>query len=362
MRLTGISTECRTCHKDPHLGQLSPRCETCHDTASFRVDEVHAPEEEGDRGVLRREARDDRLRRVPPQGDAGLPGRPRNDRPVLGPGRLRALPRGRPPRRPRARLRVVPQRGALADRLARLPQDGRLPARGQAPHGPVRVLPREGRPQGHADGLLRLPLDPQARRPLQDEARQRLPDLPPARSRGPPSRGATRPRRASRSRRPTRRSTASPATRARSSRARRATATPATARTTSASQNPNHVAGGFPTDCTGCHKPSSPTWQGATFVHATFPLAGVHTTQPCAACHKNNVFKGTPRDCFSCHRTDYQNSKNPPHAAAAFPTACETCHKFSAPNWQDAGFNHNVTTTFAARRRPRHARRARPAT
>ncbi|MBK9064555.1 MAG: hypothetical protein IPL89_15385 [Acidobacteria bacterium] len=111
-------------------------------------------------------------------------------------------------------------------------------------------------------------------------------------------------------------------------------------------QNPSHAAGGFPTDCTGCHKASSPTWQGASFTHATFPLAGVHVTQPCAACHKNNVFKGTPRDCFTCHRTDYQASKNPPHAAAAFPTACDSCHKFSAPNWKDAGFNHNVTTTF----------------
>ena len=111
-------------------------------------------------------------------------------------------------------------------------------------------------------------------------------------------------------------------------------------------KDPNHAAAGFPTDCTGCHKPSSPTWQGATFVHSTFPLAGVHVTQPCAACHKNNVYKGTPRDCYTCHRTDYQNSKNPPHASAAFPTTCDTCHKFSSPNWQDAGFNHNTSTTF----------------
>jgi hypothetical protein len=111
-------------------------------------------------------------------------------------------------------------------------------------------------------------------------------------------------------------------------------------------QNPNHVAGGFPTDCTGCHKASAPTWQGATFTHSTFPLAGVHTTQPCAACHVNNVFKGTPRDCFSCHRLDYQNSKNPPHASQAFPTTCDSCHKFSDPNWLGAGFNHNTGTTF----------------
>ena len=111
-------------------------------------------------------------------------------------------------------------------------------------------------------------------------------------------------------------------------------------------QNPNHVAGGFPTDCTGCHKPSAPTWQGATFTHSTFPLLGVHQVQPCAACHVNNVYQGTPRDCYSCHRTDYQNSKNPPHAAQAFPTACDSCHKFTDPNWLGAGFDHNTSTTF----------------
>ncbi len=112
-------------------------------------------------------------------------------------------------------------------------------------------------------------------------------------------------------------------------------------------QNPNHVAGGFPTDCTGCHNPSFPTWQGATFTHSTFLLAGAHVTQPCASCHRNGVYKGTPRDCYSCHRTDYQNSKNPPHASAAFPTTCDSCHKYTDPDWSNGGFNHNVLTTFA---------------
>ena len=354
VRLTGISTECRACHKDPHLGQLSPRCETCHDAASLRDREVHAPEEEGDRGLLRRQARDDRLRRVPSQGDDGLPRGPRSGRALRGPGRLRALPRGRAPRRPRTRLRVLPQRHALADRLARLPQDRRLPARGQAPRGPVRVLPRQGRPQGHAARAATTATGSAS--PTTASRRSSGATARPAtgRSPGPPSRGTTRPRRASRSRRPTGRSTASPATRARSSRARRSDCYSCHRADYERVQNPNHVAGGFPTDCTGCHKPSAPTWQGATFTHSTFPLAGVHATQPCAACHVNNVFKGTPRDCFSCHRTDYQNSKNPPHAVAAFPTTCDSCHKFSDPNWQGAGFNHNTATTFPLVGRARH--------
>jgi hypothetical protein len=36
-RLAGTSTECRTCHKDPHLGQVDPQCATCHATASFKL-------------------------------------------------------------------------------------------------------------------------------------------------------------------------------------------------------------------------------------------------------------------------------------------------------------------------------------
>jgi hypothetical protein len=29
--------DCRACHKDPHLGQVSMQCETCHGTATFAV-------------------------------------------------------------------------------------------------------------------------------------------------------------------------------------------------------------------------------------------------------------------------------------------------------------------------------------
>lgn len=34
---SAIGMECRTCHKDPHLGQVDVRCETCHQTTSFAV-------------------------------------------------------------------------------------------------------------------------------------------------------------------------------------------------------------------------------------------------------------------------------------------------------------------------------------
>ncbi|MEQ1897707.1 MAG: hypothetical protein ABL971_10025 [Vicinamibacterales bacterium] len=32
-----IVTECAACHKDPHIGQVDLRCETCHQTASFAI-------------------------------------------------------------------------------------------------------------------------------------------------------------------------------------------------------------------------------------------------------------------------------------------------------------------------------------
>ena len=36
-RLSAISPECRTCHKDPHLGQVDAQCATCHSTAGFKL-------------------------------------------------------------------------------------------------------------------------------------------------------------------------------------------------------------------------------------------------------------------------------------------------------------------------------------
>jgi Cytochrome c7 and related cytochrome c len=36
-RLKPMSGECQACHKDPHLGQVQPKCATCHSTATFTV-------------------------------------------------------------------------------------------------------------------------------------------------------------------------------------------------------------------------------------------------------------------------------------------------------------------------------------
>jgi hypothetical protein len=109
-----------------------------------------------------------------------------------------------------------------------------------------------------------------------------------------------------------------------------------------AARNPNHQAAGFPTTCESCHRPSDSTWV-STFNHnSVFQLQGVHASQACATCHKNNVYKGTPRDCYGCHQAKYAATKNPPHASAGFSTTCDSCHKPTDAQWTGVTFNHNA--------------------
>jgi len=109
-----------------------------------------------------------------------------------------------------------------------------------------------------------------------------------------------------------------------------------------AAQAPNHVAAGFPTACEACHRASDTSFRGATFDHAaSFPLVGVHATQTCASCHRGNVYRGTPRECVGCHRAAYERTTSPNHAAAGFPTTCESCHRETDGSWRGAGFDHN---------------------
>lgn len=114
--------------------------------------------------------------------------------------------------------------------------------------------------------------------------------------------------------------------------------------------SPNHVAAAFPTTCESCHRASDPSFRGAVFNHAAvFPLLGQHAQQVCAACHKNNVFAGTPRDCVGCHRDAYNRTTSPPHAAAGFGTACETCHRATDASFRGASFNHATVFPLVGR-------------
>ena len=100
------------------------------------------------------------------------------------------------------------------------------------------------------------------------------------------------------------------------------------------------------TDCAQCH--SVLGWQvSVTQIKEhqnRFPLFGAHAAVQCEDCHKSaavGVFQGLSTACASCHLTDYQKTVNPNHAAASFPTTCQTCHSFDS--WAGAKFDHSST-------------------
>ncbi|KAA6456497.1 hypothetical protein DYQ86_25530 [Acidobacteria bacterium AB60] len=101
--------------------------------------------------------------------------------------------------------------------------------------------------------------------------------------------------------------------------------------------NPNHVAAGYPTDCTVCH--TTVAWMPSSFNHSTvFPLTGAHATVACAQCHVNGNYTTVPKDCYSCHKSDFTGTNNPSHVQLNLPTTCDTCH--TTTNWLNAKFDH----------------------
>jgi hypothetical protein len=103
--------------------------------------------------------------------------------------------------------------------------------------------------------------------------------------------------------------------------------------------NPNHATAGISTDCVSCHT-TNPGWTPATMpTHNNYwQLTGAHITATCNQCHNGN-YNTTPNTCVGCHINDYNNSTNPPHASAQFPTDCQTCHTTTA--WSPSTFNHD---------------------
>ncbi len=105
-----------------------------------------------------------------------------------------------------------------------------------------------------------------------------------------------------------------------------------------ATTQPAHAATGYPTTCETCH--GSVAWTPVTFDHGLFwPLTGWHATVACESCHIGGVFEGTPRTCEGCHLADYVATVDPPHAAAGFSAACETCH--GTLEWRPSTYAHD---------------------
>jgi len=105
---------------------------------------------------------------------------------------------------------------------------------------------------------------------------------------------------------------------------------------------PNHVTGGFSTNCTDCH--NTARWFGATFTHpSSFPLTNGHANQACNVCHTTpGVYTGQSTACASCHLDDFQATTDPNHVAGGFSTTCTQCH--NTVRWLGATFTH--TSTF----------------
>ena len=102
--------------------------------------------------------------------------------------------------------------------------------------------------------------------------------------------------------------------------------------------NPNHVTGGFSTDCTTCHTLNA--WQPATFDHSKtkFALTGAHTSVQCQTCHTNGNYQLVYTNCYQCHATDFKNAISPvPHTG--FPIDCSTCHTTNS-GWTPSTYNH----------------------
>ena len=108
-----------------------------------------------------------------------------------------------------------------------------------------------------------------------------------------------------------------------------------------ATNNPNHKAAGYPTDCAACH--TQTTWQGAIFDHnkTNFPLTGVHTTVNCIQCHAQG-YKGISSKCVDCHLQNFKNTIAPSHSGLNISTDCASCHT-TAAGWTPAKFpDHNL--------------------
>lgn len=103
--------------------------------------------------------------------------------------------------------------------------------------------------------------------------------------------------------------------------------------------DPDHQASGFSTDCASCHT-TNPGWSPADINHDFFPLTLGHSGIDCMQCHTTVNYADADPNCVSCHQTDFNNTNDPDHQAANFPTDCVTCHTTN-PNWIPTSWDHD---------------------
>ncbi len=86
--------------------------------------------------------------------------------------------------------------------------------------------------------------------------------------------------------------------------------------------------------CEGCHDESNWRTKFSADAHRTgnFPLSGRHALIPCQQCHldeRDRTFSRATQDCAGCHQQDYQRTAltSMNHQAAGFSTDCRSCHQ-----------------------------------
>ncbi len=65
-----------------------------------------------------------------------------------------------------------------------------------------------------------------------------------------------------------------------------------------------------------------------------------HALTDCNLCHINGNYTNTSPECVSCHLDNYNQTTDPNHNAAGYPTTCNQCHSTN-PGWTPATFDHS---------------------
>tara|TARA_R110002050_G_scaffold286088_1_gene436104 strand:+ start:60210 stop:61409 length:1200 start_codon:yes stop_codon:yes gene_type:complete len=107
----------------------------------------------------------------------------------------------------------------------------------------------------------------------------------------------------------------------------------------SATQQPNHQAVGFSTNCIECHDPFSNTWTSDIINHDFFPLEGGHAIDDCLKCHDVTDYSTLSPECTSCHLDDFNKTENPNHTEVDFSTNCIECHTID--DWSPSTYDHS---------------------
>jgi hypothetical protein len=88
--------------------------------------------------------------------------------------------------------------------------------------------------------------------------------------------------------------------------------------------------------CERCHQAASwaaTTFDGDAHRRSAFPLSGRHGFTPCDSCHgdrRDRGFGRPTRECLACHQADWERASTGAaavdHAAPGFPRTCQGCH------------------------------------